>query len=266
MWNNSTQSFVSKNKYRGREVKTADFSRVLSTFLHEGHHVLVDHIPVIIQKLHNLAAILLQLNGFRFYGCSLLFIYDGEKDTQEHYTRHVHDAVDAIQEEEEDEYAEHRHRPSRPSHSRNGSGRRSRSVDLGHHRHVKPSESRPLKASNVRRIRGEVNIRVVDFAHTTTGRDFIPFAPGEDDISDLGKGYDTRIDESTGLAMARFPPKHPTQPDLGFVYGLKSVCEALREIWEGEVGTSQTEMGEMVSGEVFDRAFPDGFEPGYLST
>lgn len=296
VWNTTTNAFVSRNKYRGREIKTPDFSRVLSRFLHDGEHTLVDHIPVIIQKLHNLATIILRLNGFRFYGCSLLLIYDGEKEVQEYYARHARDPINTIAEEEEDEYAEHRHRADRNRRAEpaEGSGRdrRSRSVDLKSHRHLpsnphhhpnpnlNSNESRLPRTSNVRRIRGEVNIRVVDFAHTTTGKDFIPFPPGEDDVTDLGKGYNTRIDESTGLSMARFPPKHLSQPDLGFIYGLKSVCDALKGIWEDELrvdqgdgeGTDQgggrrrEDMGELVNAEVFDKAFPEGFEAGYLST
>ena len=293
VWNNLTQSFVSKNKYRGREIKTADFSRVLRTFLHDGDHLLIEHIPIIIQKLYNLAAILLQLDGFRFYGCSLLLIYDGDKDTQSHYARHSGDSLDPVEEGDgevvvRDEFAEHRHRPSLQS--RDASDRRSRSVDLTHqhyqqqqqqqqHRHFNqrhqeiPHTSRTQvpRGPNIRRIRGEINIRVVDFAHTTTGRDFFPFPPASDGVEDLGKGYDTRIDESTGLAMARFPPKHRDQPDLGFIFGLKSVCEALREIWLDEMGgLDGTRMREIESGmenaEVFERAFPMGFETGHLST
>lgn len=262
-----TQSFVSKNKYRGREIRTPDFSGVLRAFLHDGEHLLTRHIPVIIQKLHNLAAILLQLDGFRFYGCSLLLIYDGDHDTSQFYARHARgpDVID-----EEDEYAEYRHRPSRASHSQDGTSRRSRSVDLGHKRlEAQKQQPKPRRASNVQRIKGEVNIRVVDFAHTTTGKDFVPFPPRTDDTSDVGKGYDTRVDEPTGLAMARFPPKNASRPDLGFIYGLKSVCEALTEIWEAEVGGTEGtrgDMGEMVNAGVFDRAFPEGFEAGYLST
>jgi len=234
--------------------------------LYDGNHLLNEHIPVIIQKLHNLAAIILQLDGFRFYGCSLLLIYDGDKDTQQYYARHARDPVETI--DEEDEYAEHRHRPSRSNHDResknDAASRRSRSVDLNSHMKAPEHDSHQTRASNFRRIRGEVNIRVVDFAHTTTGRDFIPFPPGTDDTTDLGKGYDTRIDESTGSAMARFPPKHPNQPDLGIVYGLKSVCEALREIWRDEVG--EKELGELVNEGIFEKAFPSVFEAGHLST
>ncbi|KLT40063.1 SAICAR synthase-like protein, partial [Cutaneotrichosporon oleaginosum] len=78
VWSNATQSFVSKNKYRGRQLKTEEFPRVLSLYLNDGNNLLVQHIPPLMQKLYSLASILVTLNGFRFYGCSLLLIYDGD--------------------------------------------------------------------------------------------------------------------------------------------------------------------------------------------
>ncbi|WVR05509.1 hypothetical protein IAU60_002527 [Kwoniella sp. DSM 27419] len=261
VWNNDTQSFESRNKYRGREVKTSDFPDILRSYLSDGNTLLVDHIPVIVQKLHNLAAIMLQLDGFRFYGCSLLLIYDGDKETQDHYRQHVRGES---RPQEDDEWAEHRHRPIRREAIEHGEERRSRSVDHSRPRSTQRpssvgtranSHARGCAQGHHRKIRGNVNIRVVDFAHTTTGRDFVKFPPGHVDPPDsvLGKGYDTKVDPSTGLTMARFPPKHMDKPDMGFVFGLKSVCEALTGIYEGQ-GLRMV-VGE--NGEVFDRAFAD---------
>ncbi|WVQ99083.1 hypothetical protein IAU59_006215 [Kwoniella sp. CBS 9459] len=299
VWNNETQSFVSRNKYRGREIKTADFPFVLQSFLSDGETLLVDHIPVIVQKLHNLAAIMLQLDGFRFYGCSLLLIYDGDKETQDHYRQHVrggscssametldesqevnsstndpthlpstsglrmsrHDLEDTEHGEKDDEWAEHRHRPTKrlereAEDEPQPAERRSRSVDLHassrsrvrgsssiggdtrshsrtrHTHHDTHNGGGCPQQAHHRKIRGEVNIRVVDFAHTTTGRDFVTFPADHVDPPDLGKGYDTKFDPVTGLAMARFPPKFRDRPDMGFIYGLKNVCEALKNIYE----------------------------------
>lgn len=265
MWNNASQAFLSKNKYRGRELKTSDFSCVLGNFLHDGETLLVDHIPVLIQKLHNLAAILLQLDGFRFYGCSLLLIYDGDKEVQNHYSRRARIPAETKR-EEVDEFAEHRHRPetaSRPRRPSDSLGRRSKSVDVPSHQ--------PADAVNVRRTRGEVNVRVVDFAHTTTGQDFVPFPPEmkEKDSTALGKGYDTPIDSQTGLAMARFPPKHPTTPDMGFIFGIRSVCRALTEIWEGEMmerGEGERGLEIRENSGVFESAFGDEWDEGELSS
>ena len=288
---------------------------------------------------------MLDLDGFRFYGCSLLMIYDGDKEAQEHYLRHsaqtpfgsglgthseVNDNAGTLERVNEDERIEtrhqnhhhHQHRTSRtlattdehdvdqrrsiPSHQsesiesdpnyhrsrpRRESEGESERLDSGsrthsrsrshsqshdyhndvqshphhhhHHHHHRASDSH---SSNPKRIRGEVNIRVVDFAHTTTGLDFIPFPPNHVDPPDheLGKGYDTQLDPETGLNLARFPPKHPHLPDMGFVFGLKNVCAALEGIWRDTVGNEEVDrwMGKMGNKDVFVKAFGDGVGVG----
>lgn len=283
---------------------TDDFPDVMRSFLDDGTRILVEHIPFLLQKLHNLAAILLSLHGFRFYGCSLLLIYDGDREVQDHFIKHSKPVIDgaiedSIPEEdvptndqdddEHDEYAEHRHRPSRTSgHDALHSGgtvkeRRSMSMDnqkrlhhpaygSGGKAHRDYHSHRHSLGANTKRIRGEINLRVVDFAHTTTGRDFVPLPPGTEDTSVLGKGYESRIDEATGLATARFPPKHAGEPDKGFVFGLKSLAEALREIWDDEMDR-RAEAGEEVrlmpfleNATVFDEAFADSADLANLST
>jgi inositol-hexakisphosphate kinase len=232
---------------------------------------------------------MLNLDGFRFYGCSLLLIYDGDKDVQDHFSKHAHPhpshgRLGVL--EEEDEWVEIRHRPSRSTAiddqvdiPRTG---RSKSVDLHSNRtrhesthshsntHGKGNRRRGSHdgLAPPRKLRGEVNVRVVDFAHTTTGLDFIPFPADHIDPpeKELGKGYDTQIDESTGLNMARFPPKHPHSPDMGFIYGLQSVCEALKGVWAEEVGNEEVEewCEGMQNRDVFEKAF--GGDQGEVST
>jgi inositol-hexakisphosphate kinase len=358
VWNHATQSFVSKNKYRGREIRTADFPRVLRTFLDDGEKLLIDHIPHLLQKLHNLAAIVLALDGFRFYGCSVLLIYDGDRDVQEHFRRHSREAglvpmaatqgsgngngigiggadsdgnsttnggpgqrdiggsgrghdggtlLSGFTHSESDEYAEDRHRPDRTIPISPEKGRRSRSADVRsqsrapapadshrahleshlrnqphpHHHHDGVRQHQHTLGSNTRRIRGEINLRVVDFAHTITGRDFVPLPPGSEDPATLGRGYETRFDPETGLMMARFPPKYPDRPDMGFVFGLKNVADSLKEIWDEEMRTRKEENGtgagagedgeardlpEFENGDVWDRAFPNGVDKAEMST
>lgn len=187
--------------------------------------------------------------------------------------------------EEVDEYAEHRHTNTqatrRGSTSHTGKGdRRSRSADVRstpHRHHASHSRLNPDTHTHAhhthgKRMRGEVNIRIVDFAHTTTGRDILPMPPGED-TSTLGKGYETKYDQVTGKALARFPPKFARKADMGFLFGLKSCCEALTGIWEDAGGSRSdiwTEVHGSVQGvggdeeegvrDVFERAFPDGVE------
>lgn len=93
--------------------------------------------------------------------------------------------------------------------------------------------------SSRKRRRGEVNIRIVDFAHMTTGHDWLAYPEGYDhrasSESDGGKGcYSADVDPETGLIYARFPPHHPDEPDRGFLFGLKNLAESLEKIYNDE--------------------------------
>jgi hypothetical protein len=253
VWSNATQSFVSKNKYRGRQLKTEEFPRVLSLYLNDGNNLLIQHIPPLMQKLYSLAAILVTLNGFRFYGCSLLLIYDGDHEVQQHYARKarpMHERHESMFEGA----------PRRRS-SLTATNRRSRSADV-------PETKRQ------RRVKGGVTVRIVDFAHSTSGQDIkYPYPEGVRDPPNLGKGYCPLIDEETGLALARFPPKHPKDPDLGFIYGISSIVASLRGIYADE-GERRRAAGlgglpalpSFDHSDVFDKLFPPDMDLGYLST
>ena len=107
--------------------------------------------------------------------------------------------------------------------------RRSHSEDLM----VGPVAAR----SSRRRKRGEIQIRLVDFAHTTTGQDWLPHPPPEQYETEgitSGKGYQADVDPETGLVYARFPPHYPDEPDRGFLFGLMNLAETLEKIWNEE--------------------------------
>ncbi|KAF9495757.1 SAICAR synthase-like protein [Pleurotus eryngii] len=213
VWNHVTQSYATQNKYAGREVRPEEFASVLSSFLFDGERLLAYQIPVLLQKIYNLAKIIRRLNGYRFYGCSLLLIYDGDRESQEAFQS----------------YADVQ-----------GRLRRSHSEDL---------LAGPVgKRSSGRRRRGEVNVRIVDFAHTTTGHDWKPYPPSMankingtsergmpgTEMTSSSKGYCAEVDPETGLIYARFPPHYPDQPDCGFLFGLKNLALALEQIWNEE--------------------------------
>ncbi|GAA5934528.1 inositol polyphosphate kinase KCS1 [Sporobolomyces koalae] len=91
-----------------------------------------------------------------------------------------------------------------------------------HHHHHRRSRSKKHKVS------GEVTIRLIDFAHCTTGDDFV--TPETGATLELEPGEFA----PDGRVVARFPPTHPNQPDLGFLLGLRSLCAALKQIWAEE--------------------------------
>ncbi|CAE7137256.1 unnamed protein product [Rhizoctonia solani] len=269
VWNTVTQSYVTQNKYTGRDVRTEDFQSTLASFFHDGERLLVYHIPPLLQKLYALARIIHRLKGYRFYGCSLLFIYDGDRDAQDAYIRAA---------------------------SENPSSRtkRGESLDRENGRLVEADTTRktlrrtasedvldgPAGKQSGKRKRGEVNIRLVDFAHTITGKEITIVPPEhEDDEQAKSKGYGTIVDPS-GRLYARFPPHWPEEPDYGFLYGIKSLSDKLCAIWNEErarrhkrsnivqLPALSTE-GKQIFDEIFGTSHRSGdtsIDPGMLST
>jgi len=231
VWNNATQSYISQDKYKGREVRKDDFPSVLASFLHDGERLLVYQIPVILRKLYALARIIYRLKGFRFYGCSLLMIYDGDREAQEAFRACSLDNPSSRSKRGEslERQMDNRVPGEAIKHATRAGLRRARSEDLL----LGPVETR----SNRRRKRGEIQLRLVDFAHTTTGHDWLPSPPPgrtETDEVSSGKGYQAEVDPESGLIYARFPPHYPDQPDRGFLFGLMNLSQSLENIWNQE--------------------------------
>lgn len=232
VWNNKTQSYMTQDKYMGRSVRPDEFPSVLASFLHNGERLMAYQIPPLLQKLYALARIINRLKGFRFYGCSLLLIYEGDPEVQAAYKAAACEHPSSRSKRGES-LERNRSRVPRESSERQEERptlRRSHSEDLL----VGPV----TKRSGRRRKRGEVNIRIVDFAHTTTGSDWLPYPEDLDEeraqVVTSSKGYRAEIDAETGLLYARFPPHYPDQPDRGFLWGLKNLSEALERIWNEE--------------------------------
>ncbi|KAH9947294.1 SAICAR synthase-like protein [Amylocystis lapponica] len=229
VWNQTTQSYVTQDKYKGREFRPDDFPSVVASFLHDGERLLVYQIPVILRKLYALARIINRLKGYRFYGCSLLMIYDGDREAQEAFRTTFLDHPSSRSKRGESLERQLSIRAAAETKQDYPPLRRSHSEDLL----VGPVADR----SSRRRKRGEVQIRIVDFAHTTTGRDWLPYPTGgvtESEEIASGKGYQAPVDPETGLIYARFPPHYPEEPDRGFLFGLMKLAETLEKIWNEE--------------------------------
>ncbi|KAF9075564.1 hypothetical protein BDP27DRAFT_1212474, partial [Rhodocollybia butyracea] len=285
VWNTQTQSYTTQDKYFGRSIQPEQFPCIPTSItktlnpssfipssalspsstsfsLPSPNDILFYHIPPLLRKLYGLARIISRLKGYRFYGCSLLFIYDGDEDIQK-------------------------------GGDKRQTGKGHKQGLIGGARHAHPPSARSA--------RGAVDVRLVDFAHTTTGRDWLSY-PSDFDTSasavpsqthtststaptitttsfSSSTGYQADIDPSTGLIYARFPPHYPDEPDRGFIWGLKNLCTALEEIWEGERarregrrdgnGDGQAELSRLPTEgrEIFDEIFGGGEDdPGMLST
>ena len=238
--------------------------------------MLAYQIPVLLQKLYALAQIISRLKGYRFYGCSLLLIYDGDRETQEALRSTIVDNVsprlkrgDSLERKTSRAKTENKVDPPEL--------RRSHSEDL--------LLGPVTKRSNRRRKRGEVNVRIVDFAHTTTGQDWLYYPPQRDgkpahEVVSSSQGYQADVDPETGHIYARFPPHYPEEPDRGFLFGLRSVTRTLEQIWNEERirrmkasrddhSSLYRDMGDLPKDgkEIFDEIFgPDDDDPGMLST
>ncbi|VDC02580.1 unnamed protein product [Peniophora sp. CBMAI 1063] len=301
VWNNKTGEYTTQDKYFGRSLDPAGFSSALQSFLHDGERLLVYQIPLLLTKVYQLARIVARLRGYRFYGCSLLLIYDGDHAAQEACRGAVLEHPSSRKKRGESLERRSTHTPDDAAALRAPSLRRAHSEDLL----AGPAGARASR----KRKRGEVQLRIVDFAHMTTGRDYVvvPHAElekeraaekerekeratkteqGEEGEKEVG--YTGDVDPATGLVRARFPPHYPEEPDRGFLFGLRSVARALEGIWERErlkrVKRAREEperpMGSgrgllpplsVPGGEVFEELFGDAeendvYDSGYIST
>lgn len=252
VWNCKTKEYYTQNKYVGREIKADQFKSVLTMFLHDGERLLVHHIPGLLQKIYALARIIYRLKGYRFYGCSLLFIYEGDREVQDEYIKELEEPSSSKTKRSEsldrrsNRYQDHiiNLEPLR----------RSRSEDV-------LTRSILLKPVPGKKKRGEIMLRIVDFAHTTTGHDYLHY-PANEELSNFprlssGKGYQADVDPETGLIYSRFPPHYPDEPDVGFLFGLKNLANILEEIWNEE-------SARRLKSSRFDRAISDlGSLPTY---
>ncbi|KAJ2773441.1 inositol polyphosphate kinase kcs1, partial [Coemansia nantahalensis] len=74
--------YLFQDKYYGRSLNKFTFQRSLLEFLDNGERVMTFMIPALLAKLHSLYRTVEQMHGFRFFGSSLLLVYDGHAATQ----------------------------------------------------------------------------------------------------------------------------------------------------------------------------------------
>ncbi|GES78126.1 SAICAR synthase-like protein [Rhizophagus clarus] len=144
VYKTTTRKFKFQSKYYGRSLDQDTFQSALKDFIHNGHKLLVHHIPIILRKLRRLAKIIKGLEDYRFYASSLLLIYDGD-------------------------------------------------------------ENNPR----------DIDIRIIDFAHCTTGKDY---------------------------SECRYPPKKGF--DKGYLLGLKNLCRTFETIYKDCCGIIPGDIGE----------------------
>ncbi|KAL0080385.1 hypothetical protein J3Q64DRAFT_1759762 [Phycomyces blakesleeanus] len=69
-----------QDKYVGRSLTPQSFYDTLVGFCSDGDQVLAHLIPDLVEKLRRLSELIASLPGYRFYGSSLLILYDGDNE------------------------------------------------------------------------------------------------------------------------------------------------------------------------------------------
>ncbi|ORZ02259.1 hypothetical protein BCR43DRAFT_449008 [Syncephalastrum racemosum] len=104
-----------QDKYAGRKLTPTSFRDTLYDFLHDGSRLWLHHIPPLLDKLKQLALLIQKLRGYRFFGSSLLLIYDGLDPSVPIDVRIVDFAHCVTQREMQENLADMTCPPSRPT-------------------------------------------------------------------------------------------------------------------------------------------------------
>ncbi|XP_024126280.1 inositol hexakisphosphate kinase 2 [Oryzias melastigma] len=140
VYQSDTAQLMFMNKYHGRKLALAGFKEALYQFFHNGRRLRHELLSPVLRRLREMQAALEACESYRFYSSSLLIIYDGNPPRAPSRPRHrggEDGDEDDPSDEEEEEEEEGAFGGSRTSH---GAG--------------EPSTP-------------EVDVRMIDFAHTT---------------------------------------------------------------------------------------------------
>ncbi|RCH87785.1 hypothetical protein CU097_004269 [Rhizopus azygosporus] len=73
----NTGHYDIQDKYTGRTLNEESFKATIRHFLFNGNRFIIEFIPILLSKLHGLYNEIKKMIGYRFYGASLLIVYDG---------------------------------------------------------------------------------------------------------------------------------------------------------------------------------------------
>lgn len=121
------------NKYHGRKLSVQGFKEALYQFFHNGKILRRELIDPVLKKLTELKMVLEKQESYRFYSSSLLIIYDGKELQEVSMDSDPEDLEDLSEESSDESAGAYAYKPS----------------------------SNKLSASST------VDVRMIDFAHTT---------------------------------------------------------------------------------------------------
>ena len=147
MYNASKDEYTYRDKYQGRQLDTNGFHGALKDFLYDGSSYRTDILPYLIETLRQLREVIKSLSSYRFFSSSLMIIYDGQKTSSEvggaPLLRDTTSPQDASMKGLPASWATRGLWPNRSSRS--------------------PWHTRP----ELLKFRQKVDVRLIDFAHTT---------------------------------------------------------------------------------------------------
>ncbi|KAJ1660423.1 inositol polyphosphate kinase kcs1 [Dispira simplex] len=198
--------FLFQDKYYGRSLNDKTFKRSLLEFLDNGEEIGVHHIPTLLRKLCDLYRVVLAMHGFRFYGTSLLVVYDGLD-----VPPHIPPGQRRVQRQ------------------KNGYSHRGH-ADIVNYHHHHPTAERPPQSS--------VDIRIIDFTHSTFVVDPEKSAQPTlvrptvcahtlDPEKERTAPYSEFTSDTTYCPYCRECPG----PDYGYLYGVRTLIREFWDIW-----------------------------------
>ncbi|OQS03346.1 inositol hexakisphosphate kinase 3 [Thraustotheca clavata] len=78
--------YVLRDKHWGRKLRASDIEPALLFFLSNGQHVRTDAIQALLQRLNKLKEQIISTIGIRFWGSSLLLVYEGDSKENDRMT------------------------------------------------------------------------------------------------------------------------------------------------------------------------------------
>ncbi|PFX33609.1 inositol hexakisphosphate kinase 2-like isoform X1 [Stylophora pistillata] len=161
--------FMCHNKYHGLKLREEGFKEELITFLHNGQQFRTELIEPLLQRLRKLYKVIEKQHSFRFYSSSLLLMYEGDMDDSVETTK----SCSSTKEREK--------------------GQSKAETPTSNHSNLN-------NISQCFSHRCKVDVRMIDFAHTT----------------------------HSGFSGDRTR----TGPDTGYLFGLKNLIRLLEDIQE----------------------------------
>ncbi|CAJ1051396.1 inositol hexakisphosphate kinase 2-like [Xyrichtys novacula] len=175
VYQSDTGQLMFMSKFHGRRLTRQDFKEALFQFFHSGRRLRHELLSPVLYRLRDMQAALQSCESYRFYSSSLLIIYDGAH--QKHTRQHNEDSLsEEEEEEEEDDEEEVEVEPEKEMEDEEEVEEVADALGFPHSPSMSSDDSSSSGGgSGVSKARlsradprsPEVDVRMIDFAHTT---------------------------------------------------------------------------------------------------